>query len=743
MEKMNKNARMQVMAACIASALMLSACGGGGGGGGDTSPGTQTTRQTAPSTPNISIGTTGSLLATAPIAFSASATDPSGLTLSYIWDFGDGSAPTPGQNVSHTYAKSGSYTVKVTVSNTANQASSFTQSITIVAPNPATPTIQSSATTAAIGQSVTFTANSSDPQNLPLTFSWDFGDGSAGSGATVSHTFNKAGTYNVSVTASDTSGLQATASIAQGVVATNSNKLVADCAGANCGAVDASTYSGNGIGTWRYTNTTSSDATIDINIAGVKPGNKATLVFTNGGTNMTSAPGTGNLASASALPSLGARAVITHEMMAYQGTYAGKMAMTEKNRQLAEQLIHLPAQTVAARAQAARMSARSRANAAIGDTRTWNDLWDNASNPVPYVTQANTQCTLPSGRNVVFWLDPNATKSGNVSSDDMAAMKNAVCGSNGGFAQLNALLGDVWGTVPSKYTGSVIQDSPGALQDINIAIVNAPASTGWAGYFYGANNYLSSVSGMSNSNQALLFFINAGEVKNNRNYTIASLLHEATHMTNFYQRSIVRGTTHDTWLEETSAMLSEDVIAPALLGGYDTAYSVRIPGYLQTGGGVSYNQWSTLSSGSYSLGGAFGAFLNRRYGLAIYKQLITSCNDGDSYGIDSSYNCLDKLITSNGGSGLADEYARFGASIFATLPATNLPNGYGFPTKTDGAYQFAAFDLTKYQTTSPQSLFGIFQSMSHSYQVDNINGNSYSRKGVKIPANTSMILVVR
>ncbi|MDE1715310.1 PKD domain-containing protein, partial [Chromobacterium amazonense] len=157
---MNKNARMQVMAACIASALMLSACGGGGGGGGDTSSGTQTTRQTAPSTPSISIGTTGSLLATAPIAFSASATDPSGLTLSYIWDFGDGSAPTPGQNVSHTYAKSGSYTVKVTVSNTANQASSFTQSITIVAPNPATPTIQSSAGTAAIGQSVTFTANS-------------------------------------------------------------------------------------------------------------------------------------------------------------------------------------------------------------------------------------------------------------------------------------------------------------------------------------------------------------------------------------------------------------------------------------------------------------------------------------------------------------------------------------------------------------------------------------------------------
>ncbi|MDE1716340.1 PKD domain-containing protein, partial [Chromobacterium amazonense] len=159
MEKMNKNARVQVLAACIASALMLSACGGGGGGG-DTSPGAQTTRQTAPSTPNISIGTTGSLLATAPIAFSASATDPSGLTLSYIWDFGDGSAPAPGQNVSHSYAKPGSYTVKVTVSNTANQASSFTQSITIIAPNPATPTIQSSAGTAAIGQSVTFTANS-------------------------------------------------------------------------------------------------------------------------------------------------------------------------------------------------------------------------------------------------------------------------------------------------------------------------------------------------------------------------------------------------------------------------------------------------------------------------------------------------------------------------------------------------------------------------------------------------------
>ena len=47
-------------------------------------------------------------------------------------------------------------------------------------------------------------SGSSDPEGGPLTYSWDFGDGSAaGSGKTADHTFAAAGTYPVTLTVSD------------------------------------------------------------------------------------------------------------------------------------------------------------------------------------------------------------------------------------------------------------------------------------------------------------------------------------------------------------------------------------------------------------------------------------------------------------------------------------------------------------------------------------------------------------
>lgn len=742
MHEMKLTGRLRLMTVCVLSALMVSACGGGGGGGDtSSSAGTQTLNkpQVAPTNPTISYDSSHTQYAKKDIAFSANATDPAGLTLSYTWDFGDGTTA-PGKDVTHQYKTSGAYTVKVTVSNTANLSVSTSQIVTIASADPSVPVITSSApSTAKPGQPVAFSATSSDPQGLSVSYQWDFGDGSSATGSSVSHAFANAGNYTVSVTATDSSGYQASSSMTQGVVAApSSNALTADCAGANCAAVNATTYSGSGIGVWRYDNTSGSSANIDINISGVQPGNKAVLVFSNGSTNIAPAPSAGTLLSATSTPRSTPRAVVTQEMAAYQKSHAQHMSFLEKNRKLAESWIHAPASRAKATIRAMRPAASPLAAPAVGDSRVWNDLYGDDTNPVPYSTKANTICTLPSGRRVVFWLDPTAA----IVNDDMAAMQNAVCGNNGGFAQLGNMLGDVWGSTPAQYASSTIQDAQGALQDINIVIANVPSSTRWAGYFYNYNNFLKTASGTPNSNQALVFFINAGQIKQNRNYTISALLHEATHMTNFYQRAVLRGTSHDTWLEETSAMLSEDVIAPALLGGYDTAYNDRIPGYLQTGGGASYTEWSNLSSASYSLGGSFGAFLNRRYGTAIFKQLITNCADGSGYGIDSSYACLDKLIVNNGGKGFADEFARYGASIFATLPATGLPDHYGFPFKTDGGYQFSAFDVSKYKTVPASSLV-LMNATSQTYQVDNINDTSYKRTGVTIPAKTTMILVIR
>lgn len=42
-----------------------------------------------------------------------------------------------------------------------------------------------------------------DPENAPLTYSWNFGDGATGSGATAAHVYNSGGSFNVTLTVSD------------------------------------------------------------------------------------------------------------------------------------------------------------------------------------------------------------------------------------------------------------------------------------------------------------------------------------------------------------------------------------------------------------------------------------------------------------------------------------------------------------------------------------------------------------
>jgi serine protease len=57
-------------------------------------------------------------------------TDDHGISR-YAWDFGDGQGDTSGAVVGHTYASSGTFTVRLTVTDTANQSDSETHSVTV------------------------------------------------------------------------------------------------------------------------------------------------------------------------------------------------------------------------------------------------------------------------------------------------------------------------------------------------------------------------------------------------------------------------------------------------------------------------------------------------------------------------------------------------------------------------------------------------------------------------------------
>src|SRR4030081_726778 len=49
-------------------------------------------------------------------------------------------------------------------------------------------------------------SQSSDPDGDPITFKWDFGDGTSGDSVKMTHTYQTSGSYNVSLTGPDTKG---------------------------------------------------------------------------------------------------------------------------------------------------------------------------------------------------------------------------------------------------------------------------------------------------------------------------------------------------------------------------------------------------------------------------------------------------------------------------------------------------------------------------------------------------------
>jgi len=64
--------------------------------------------------------------------------------------------------------------------------------------------VTASPTTALAGaNTISFSVQGSDPDNDPLTYTWDFGDGGTGTGASTTHSYSTAGTFTVRVTIND------------------------------------------------------------------------------------------------------------------------------------------------------------------------------------------------------------------------------------------------------------------------------------------------------------------------------------------------------------------------------------------------------------------------------------------------------------------------------------------------------------------------------------------------------------
>ncbi len=149
--------------------------------------------------------------------------DLQGDIVSYHWEFGDGKTGT-GETSQHTYMQGGYYVVTLTVTDESGATGQTNLGVSVL-PGQSngdgdlstcgdikplaiiTSKYWSCAATGKVGEEITMDGVASRPAvGSIVSYHWDFGDGSTGSGASVSHVYSKSWTYVITLTIVDGGG---------------------------------------------------------------------------------------------------------------------------------------------------------------------------------------------------------------------------------------------------------------------------------------------------------------------------------------------------------------------------------------------------------------------------------------------------------------------------------------------------------------------------------------------------------
>ena len=136
------------------------------------------------------------------VQFTSTSSDADGDSLTYTWDFGDGSALSSEKDPTHIYTKVGLYNVTLKVSDgTDNDTITKTVNVGVKVATNEAPT--ANFTYAINNLTVNFTDLSNDTDGNIVNWTWDFGDGNISYEQNPMHTYATAGTYNVTLTVTD------------------------------------------------------------------------------------------------------------------------------------------------------------------------------------------------------------------------------------------------------------------------------------------------------------------------------------------------------------------------------------------------------------------------------------------------------------------------------------------------------------------------------------------------------------
>ncbi len=164
------------------------------------------------------------------VTFNASSSsDADGSIVLYQWDFdGNGSTDATGIVQARSFS-AGTHSVRLTVTDNDGATDTVIRTVTVTSsPNlPPTAAFTVSPSSGQPGTWFTFSASPSvDPDGSIVNYTWDFGDGSSGSGVTAYNNYLEAGTYTVRLTVTDNDGASDTATQFVSVQATPEPDLI-------------------------------------------------------------------------------------------------------------------------------------------------------------------------------------------------------------------------------------------------------------------------------------------------------------------------------------------------------------------------------------------------------------------------------------------------------------------------------------------------------------------------------------
>jgi|GEM_PF-621022 PKD repeat protein len=178
---------------------------------GASSSATVTVKVNQPNAAPVAVFTTvpSAALPNETVQFDASGSiDGDGWIASYQWDFADGTIA-EGLSVDHQFVEPGTYPVVLRVVDNGGAIHTLQSEFLVIDTNQApNPKIAMSSVTLDPGDSLVCNADgSTDPDGTIVSFEWDFGDGTTRTkGAQAIHVYSAAGTYRVTLTATDDLG---------------------------------------------------------------------------------------------------------------------------------------------------------------------------------------------------------------------------------------------------------------------------------------------------------------------------------------------------------------------------------------------------------------------------------------------------------------------------------------------------------------------------------------------------------